>query len=202
MKYKSGLTLIEVVVTTAIIAVVMTSVYTAFNAGIFGFRNIEESINTYQAARGVLERLNLDLANAFSFSQEDSKFQGSQQHLSFLTLIDTFTGQELVPVYSFVSYDQQADKLMRLCRKGQLALNENSQVEPDEMASSVEIKFEYGFLTAKDSQMQFKDSWATTGNILEEKNNFPLAIRVSLTVKGKTTQEFKRTIYIPEKTNG
>jgi prepilin-type N-terminal cleavage/methylation domain-containing protein len=205
----TGFTLVELLVASSIFVVVMLTIYSAFHSGIFGYRNIEATIDTYQTARMVLERINLDLRNSFAYSQEESKFQGKNNELSFLTLVDSYQYQEdkiiQIQDYAFVSYQLETNKLMRLCRKNQEALKEEekSEIQPEEMASGVDIEFEYGDIytgPTGQQEIKFKKSWAVEladEKLADEKRVLPQAVRVNLTIKGKAEQNFARTIYLP-----
>lgn len=191
MKRPNAFTLVELLIASVIFVVVMTTIYSAFHTGIFGFRNIEEIINTYQTARQILERINLDLRNSFFYSEEESKFTGENNKLSFFTLVDSYQGDKIIPEYAFVAYKLEGNKLMRLCRKRQDALNDKLDIESDEMASNVgEIIFSYGYFGAGSQEIRWKDSW-------EDKKAFPLAVKINLTIKDKGEQNFQRTIYLP-----
>ena len=100
----TGFTLVELLITSSIFLVVMSMLYLAFQSGIFGYRNIEETINLYQTAREILERLNLDLRNSVVYSDEDTKFIGTKNEVSFLTLVNTYSEDTLVQDYAYILY--------------------------------------------------------------------------------------------------
>lgn len=181
VKKETGFTLVEILIASLIFVVLMVSVYAAFRSGIFGYRSIDENIDTYQAARIILERLNRDLHNSFAYSNEDTKFIGSETEISFLTLTDS--GAD----FTFVSYKLDGDKLMRLFRKNQEALKEGSEIRPRVVASNLSIKFAYGYPGERPGEIQFNDSTNET---------LPLAVRVSLTINKETARSFERTIYL------
>lgn len=186
---RKAVTLIELLISSCIFAIVMLGIYSAFHAGLFGYRDIEENINTYQAARLILGRLNLDLRNSFSYSAEETKFSGSNQGIGFLTLVEKFSKEGLLRNYAFVSYELEDKRLMRLCRENTEALNEKSEVLPEELASDVEdLVFSYGFIEAGSPEIKWKDSW-------EDKSSFPIAVKVGLVLGGKVKQKFERTIF-------
>lgn len=195
MKNAKALTLLELLIASSIFVVVMVSIYSAIHAGVFGYRNIEETLDTYQAARSILERINLDISNSFAYQDGNTKFSGNEKELSFLTLVDTFRGDKITQEYAFVSYKLEEDKLMRLCRLNQESLNDKSEVQPKEFAFNVEINFKYGYIPAEQQEIDFKKSWAIDSD--EEKKALPLAVKIDLTVKGKAGQKFERTIFLP-----
>ena len=188
MKKQKAFTLVEILIASLIFTVVMVSIYAAFHSGIFGYRSINESIDTYQAARAILERLNTDLRNSFAYSSENTKFTGAEKEMAFLALVDSY------PEFASVSYKSEGGKLMRLCKKNQEALKENSEIKPKELAGNLEIGFEYGYLPEGQQEIKFNDCWPIELN--ETNKLLPQAVRVSLTIKGKIEQSFERTIYL------
>ena len=190
-KTNKAITLIELLIASSIFMIVMMSVYLTFRTGLFGYRDIEENIDIYQTARLALERLNLDLRNVFKYSQDETKFSGNNSEILFLTLVDKFSKSQLMRHYAFVSYKLEAKILLRLCRLDKEALNEKSELEPQELASNIEnFSLSYGFIESGNEEIKWKDTW-------EDKKAFPVAVKVKLSMAGKTKQEFERTIYFP-----
>lgn len=191
-----ALTFLELLIATSILVVVMVTIYAAFRSGIFGYRDIEHTLDIYQSVRSILNRIDLDLKNSFVYKDDDAKFNGSEKTISFLALVDTFKEESLAQDFTFVAYKLNGNKLMRLCRKNQEALKEKSEILPEEMADSVSIKFAYGYIPQEkqEKQIEFKESW---GNEENEKKTPPLAVRVELTSEGALKQKFVRTVYLP-----
>lgn len=195
MKHNKAITLLELLIASTIFVIVITTVYSAYQSGIFGYRNIEENINSYQVVRLILERLNLDLRNSFVFSNNTTKLEGSSDEIKFLTLVDGFSEDNIIQDYAWVSYNLDGDKILRLCRKNREALNGNSEIKPQQMAANVKMSFKYGYLPTGRQKIEFKDSWAIDSP--QEQGKLPLAIKVSLSIEGKTRQDFQRTIFLP-----
>lgn len=193
MKLVKALTLVELLIASSIFVVVIVTIYSAFHSGIFGYRNIEETLDVYQTARSILGRINLDLRNSFAYSEDETKFVGEKNKISFLTLVDTYRQDKIVQDYAFVSCKLGDDnKLVRLCRKNQEALKEDSEIQPEEMADNVEkLNFTYFYFDTADSKLKERDSW-------DDPKNLPVAVKVSLTIKAKLEQKFERTIYLPK----
>lgn len=195
MEKTKAVTLIELLISSVILVVVMLAVYSSFHTGIFGYKNIGETISFYQTARQVLEQINSDLRNSFAYSAKETKFKGSKENISFLALADIFTEDKVTEGYAFISYRLEGGRLLRTCRRNQESLNEKSEAEPEEMASGVkEIVFNYGY--DNHGQMIWKDSWGEEEGKEEEQNRLPLCVKVSLSLKDKTIKEFERTIYL------
>ncbi|MFH1129087.1 MAG: prepilin-type N-terminal cleavage/methylation domain-containing protein [Candidatus Omnitrophota bacterium] len=190
MKKNTAFSLVELLVASAIFVVIMLTVYSSFHTGIFGYRKIKEAVNIYQTAGLILERINLDLANSFSYSAQESKFSGAKSEISFLSLVDTFSQDKIRQDYALVSYKLDGTKLMRLCRKNQEALNNKSEAAPDEMADNIkEVTFSYGYISVPEQPLEWKDLW-------DDPKSLPLAVKVSLILSNnKAEQDFERTIF-------
>ena len=199
MNKTKGLTLLELIIASAIFTVVMAVLYTSFSSGTFGTKSIDDSIKLTGRARLILGKLNSDLINSFVFSEEEARFSGREDQLTFMALTDSFIEDAFIREYSLVSYTQDQERLLRVCRKNKQALNPNSEVTPQELSAGAQIKFEYGYYSIADDRIIFKDSWATEGTdpLLEEEKNPPLAVKVNLTLGRQKAQSFERTIYIP-----
>jgi len=186
----TGFTLVELLITSSIFVVIMLTIYSAFHTGIFSYRNIQDSIDTHQAAGQILERINLDLRNCFVYSADETRFEGKNKQISFLALADSYQEDNIVQDYAFISYGLEGDKLMRLCRKNLEALNDKSEIKPEEMADNVDIVFSYFYIDRADNSLKEKEIW-------NDPKNLPTAVKINLTLKGKTELNFERIIYLP-----
>jgi prepilin-type N-terminal cleavage/methylation domain-containing protein len=191
---KKAITLIELLIAMTVFGVVAVAIYSAFSSGVISHRNIDEALEIYQGARLVLERLNLDLRNCFSYQAELSKFSGSGQEASFYTLVEKYREGKVTQDYCLVSYKAQGRQLLRLCRRNREAVDEDSQIQPQELVSSASINFQYGYTSGGSAELQFKDTWGETD---EEKKTLPLAVKANLALSGRSKEEFERTIILP-----
>lgn len=191
MKRNRAVTLLELLIAASITLVVLLTIYSSFHTGILGSRNIEETVSLYEAARQILERINLDLKNSFRYSNGQTKFIGSKNEIGFLTAVDTFNEDTITQEYAFVSYKLEEGRLMRVCRRGKESLNEKSEVEYEEMAPVEGITFNYGYRAAISEPVKFdKDTW-------DDNTVLPLAVKIKLTLGNKVKQDFERTVYLP-----
>lgn len=193
MKRAKGLTLTELLIATAIFALILLTVYTSFHAGVLGFKNIEEAIGISQSARQILERLNSDLRNSFVYSADEPKFTGNPHDISFLALTDNYSRDKIRQEFAAISYRLDGNKLMRLCRLNAEALKEESAVLPEEMSPEIEeITFKYGYKPASGDELIVfdKDSWQNNPEL-------PLAVKVKVVFNNSAKDTFERTIFLP-----
>jgi prepilin-type N-terminal cleavage/methylation domain-containing protein len=190
MSGKRAFTLIEVLIASSIFAVVMVALYAAFSSGVFGWRNIEEQTEAYQQARHILGRMNLDLRNSFAYASGDAGFSGSGDKISFFATVDDYQENGFIRNYALVSYYQQGNKLMRLCRRNSDSLNPASEVKAGEIGSGVErISFTYIYIDKGKSR---------ESESCDNAKIFPAAVKVKLVLKKKYAYEFERMIYLVE----
>lgn len=187
-KKTRGFSLVELLIASLIFTVVIATVYSAFNTGIFGYRSIERRLSAYQKARRVLDRINLDLRNAFCYSDTQIKFIGSGDKISFFSIVK---GQEPAGNYALVSYFRQEDNLMRLCLLNQQSLKNDPELNPQRLASGIErITFSFASISALDAPLDWKDYW-------DDPKEFPAAVKVELSFKESPEKSFSRIIYFP-----
>ena len=186
-----GYTLVELLISSVIFVVLAMSIYSSFYAGIFGNKSISESLRVYQAAAQVLECINTDLRNSFTYSKDISIFEGDSVAIRFLSIVDTYRGNVLERDYASIAYKLEDGKLMRQSRLNALALNNNSNAEFEEMVSNVkELVFTYGKLDESGRAIEWQQDW-------HEPSALPAAVKVNLVLEGKNKEEFERIIYLP-----
>jgi type II secretory pathway component PulJ len=194
MKKYKAITLVELLISTSIFSVIAVIIYSSFHTGIFGYRSINETIEINQTARQVFERFDLDLRNSFAYSKEETRFSGDKTNISFLSLIDKFQVDAITKDYAGVSYSLSADKLMRRCRYAADSLNDKSETPADEMSADIaSLEFSYAYLDTNSSEK----SLIFRENTPDDKKTLPQAVRIKLAIKGKTRQNFEKTVYLP-----
>lgn len=183
MKKNKSFTLIELLISISIFAIIMTAIYASFNTGVLGIRQIEENSRVLRTAYLVLSRINKDLRNSFAYCDDQVKFAGSKGALSFLSL---------TPDFSFISYSLDGNKLLRLIRVNKDAFKDDSETKSRVLAKNVkQIEFTYLALNPNTKNIQETDSWSDSAAL-------PLAVRVSLTLEKREASPFVRTIYLTQ----
>jgi prepilin-type N-terminal cleavage/methylation domain-containing protein len=187
-KARCGFTLMEVLIAAAILAVVMATVAAAFRTGLFGYRNIRSAINTYQAARQILEGVDTDLKNAVVWSPEDSGFSGTATEISFHGLANTYAGGGFRKDYALIGYTWDGTKLYRLCRTGRESLNADSQLNPREIVAAIEdFSFRYAAIDPELKSLVFFEAW-------DNPEQLPAAVKISVSLGGN---QFERLSFLP-----
>ena len=186
-----GYTFVELLVSSIIFAVLAVSVFSAFYAGIFGNRNISESVKIYQSAAQVLEWMNSDLRNSIVYSKGMAGFEGDSSSMRFLFIADTFRESVLQRDFAAVSYKFEGNRLMRQCRLNAAALNTESGSGFEEMSAGVkEVVFRYGKMAGAGLNLEWQPDWNDPAVL-------PAAVNIRLVLEGKNSAEFERTVYLP-----
>lgn len=195
-----GFTLLEVLIATSIIAIVAMSLYSAFHTGVLSYKKIGASFEVYQSARSILNRMELDLSNAFGYSDEDSKFSGQKETLDFFSVIDSYSGIKKYSNVCRIKYEVKNKILNRSCFTDLKALTAGAEPVTEEFPFGVsEISFEYAFdLNIATGAYEWFGAWPKEKN---EKGPLPLAVKIKLvfteSTKAQTPLEFIKIIPLP-----
>jgi prepilin-type N-terminal cleavage/methylation domain-containing protein len=185
-----GFTLVEILVALGILSIVLAALFSAFRAGIFGSRAIDEKIAMYQTAKLILERVNLDLRNAVIYSPEKTGFSGNATDMSFVAVVDVFEKGAFVSDYAIIKYRIEDTAVLRPCLRGPYGFSRSVSVQPDEISGQIEtMRFQYGSISLPGKPLEWKEAW-------DDPKTLPQAVKAELRMKDKGIQPFERTIYL------
>ena len=194
MKKNRSFTLIELLIATAIISVVLLSLYSAFQTGMRTYKMMDSSFNIYQTARVLFNRMEVDLKNSFAYRDDNSEFKGGAQSLEFFSDIERFKDGKSYPAICRIKYELDGKKLNRSLWEGLEAAKE-VDVKPEELSQEIEkISFQYAHATKDpDKPIEWLDSWPK-GDDAEQVKVLPLAVKVDLSIG---TVQFTKLIALP-----
>ena len=183
----SGFTLLEVLLTIGITAIVLVSAYSTMRSGWLTYNRLDIQAQSCHNLRNGLNNLSKDLRNAFIFNAapEDRKiaFKGSQSEMSFATLIkSTSKSQDKEADYvspAKVLYKFENNQLLKAVIKGPDMLKTSPASEYDVFLDNISaLKFSYAIEESNPLEWQdtFKD---------KEKVSLPCAVRITITQKLK-----------------
>jgi type II secretory pathway pseudopilin PulG len=196
MNREAAFTFVELLISSLLLVTVTVALLASFQSGIGGYGNIEESSRLHQTARNILDRINLDLRNCRAYSNKDTFFHGDDHRLSFLTLLDKYQDDKTNRYLVSITYAKKETSVMRLVKIGTDIFKEDSKCESEEMGEPMveNIVFSYGS-KQKQGDITFTDSWP-----IGTPQALPLVVKVTLTLKGKKSYLFERSIYVPTAT--
>lgn len=178
MTGERGFTLLELLISMTILAVVATLIFGALRLGIRAWEKGEESIEYNQRTRIVLDIMKRQIASACV--EKNTLFMGDGENLSFYSLVSIVPENGFGKV--FVKYSVKSGQ-----KNKRLAVFETSAVlpgkkavEPDDadfhslVPEARQILFEYSGKTGSNEQTP---SWRETWDSQIEKG-FPAAVRI------------------------
>ena len=187
-----GFTLMELLIASALFIVVMAGVYSSFRTGVFGYRHMDKQIEFSQGKGLAFWRINGDLRNLFSFSDNESKFNGGENALSFLTEVDFYQDKQMRQDVAFVSYSLAQDKLMRLCLRGKDSLTHPDTVNPQEMAVGVkDLQFSFAAISSSNGSLLWNESW-------NNNQTLPYAVKIKMVFNDSAKAPLQQIIYLAQ----
>lgn len=202
LKYTRGWTLIELLIAVLIFSIIILTVFSSFHTGILSYNKIDSAFSLYQTARTILNRMESELRNTLVYAQDDSRFNGSSQHLTFFAVLDSFAKEEnkfYSDIYR-IEYKSESTPVTRGCLKGLNALKEGQgdAAVSAELSSSLKgISFAYAspITEITENPYEWQDIWPETSEADQQKS-LPLAVKitVSLIEKDKRNPEEEKII--------
>ena len=186
VKPLSAFTLVELIISGAIILLVSVTVYSVFSSGINVWKKANQASGSGHELRLVMEKLSSELRNTFRFST--IAFEGTEDSIAFAALVDKGVSR--------ISYFINDEDIF--CRRIQAYPDVFKRGESGKydllLAGAVKLKFSYCYLDNASGDYKWKDKW-----VKEEQDTIPQAVKIELTFKNSNDVEakFSKTIFIP-----
>jgi Tfp pilus assembly protein PilE len=156
------MTLVEVLISVTLAAIILSGAYSCFRNGTFAYKRLEKRLQADNAARQVLSRIHNDLRNAFWYSQTDAKFKGTENKVTFYSLIDEYEAEKFKRKYASVTYDWDGKRLKRSCRKFKDKHDSAKKEEAEEIGADIRnFAFSYGYIDKSTGKLIFVSDWGT-----------------------------------------
>ena len=187
-----GFTLLELLITTSLIALMGLAIYSTFARGVMVWERGSKTDVVEQEAMFSLQSLAKELKNSFKFS--GIKFSGTKDGVFFPTYVNTARVGE-APKWEIgrVSYFYDSSKKSFFCREASYVdLFQDDLPKAREIVAQVnDLEINYYFFDAIAKTYKWKNSWSG-------KETFPLGVRIVLTIgSGEEGKEFVKTVYLP-----
>lgn len=186
-KSRRAFTLVELLIASAIFALVSVAVYSTFNSGMNVWRRVKE-VNIEQRKIVLkLEKLAREIRQTFKY--ENIGFAGDKEKIYFAQVLDS----ELVRItYSF---DKDKKTLSRGVNSLEEILEEKEdkekKLEPEYTAylsNIADLSFSYFYFDTEENAHLWKEEW-------KEEEGLPLAIK--LEIETQDEKNYAETIFIP-----
>ena len=187
MKNQRAFTLVELLIVTAITAVISLAIYTTFNNGLKVWQRVnnavpEENLNLF------FDRFGSDLRNALKFSS--LPFLGDRYRLEFPTLVNSPKLARRSIGKALYSYEPSGGNLNIELRDFSGIYNGEEIVKQSALSGIKSLKFWYYFYDKGIKDYVWLEEWLKEG--------IPLAVRVELEFDdGSQVKKYSRTISIP-----
>jgi len=181
-----GFTLVELLVSSAIMTMIAITVYAVFSSGVRVWKKGSQTSTYERHLRLFSEKLSRELRNTFRFS--NIPFEGTKDSMAFAGLVDGGVGR--------ISYFLNSENIF--CRRQQsyaetFKKDDFSGFEGLILGVS-ELNLSYCYLDNTTGEYKWKPEW-----VKGEQDTIPQAVKIELIFKGKLGREskFSKTIFIP-----
>lgn len=187
MRKNKGLTLIELVIVSAMLAVISLAVYAVFSNGMKIWQRAASPI----AAEDVdifLDKFRSDVMNSFSF--KDIDFLGEDTRIEFPAIVySPRMGKRTVGQVSYF-YEPSKERIVREERDFSHIYDEDRGNVTQALTHVESLTFQYRFYNAQAEEYVWVAGW--------EKEGLPVALRIELEFNdGAEVRKVARTIDIP-----
>ena len=191
-KHLKGFTLLELLITTSLIALMGLAIYSVFARGVMVWGRGGVINKVEQEVRFTLQSLAKELRNSFKFS--GIEFSGTKSGISFPAYVNT-AGIAQDPKWEVgkVSYFYDSSKKSFFRRQASyIELFQPDSLQAKEIVSQInDLGINYYFFDAIGKTYNWKDSWT-------DKENFPLGVKIKLSVGTDEDEKvFVKTVYLP-----
>lgn len=195
MRRSKGFTLIEILVTLSIMAIIAGAIFSTLAGGI----NVYKRVKTLTGERAdillSLEKLEEDLNNVFIMS--GIGFTGDAKKVVFPKLISASClrpGEDKTPLGKASYYfDDRSSALFKEEQGYARAVSKSNESEcaPERLASVKDLTFSYYYFDAETKGYEWRDSWSA-------ENSLPLGVKIEATFNvGLKSVKVKRIVFIP-----
>ncbi len=184
---KKGFTLIEMIMVSALLAVMSLAIYATFNNGMKIWQRVNQSI-AEEDLNIFLDKFSGDLRNSFKFT--GTKFLGKEDGLEFATLVDSAALQKRSVGKIIYFYDPTAEALSREYLDFSQVYSGENNSHKQSLKNIRALKFQYYLYDPQKKEYLWQDEWL--------KEELPLAVRIELEFNnGTVVGNFTRTVGIP-----
>lgn len=193
---QTGLTFIEVLLATVMVAVISVALYAMLSNGITVWVELNEETPQIDANL-FFERLEIELKNCIYF--KNMEFLGGKEGFSFPAVAIGVTRDNgfLEGLGKIEYFYNQGEKALKRSYSDYQNLYSIKSLRERSLINNIEeMNFSYYFFSNEKQQFFFSDVWPP--DINEKISRYPQAVRISLVVDlGKKVQRLTRTINIP-----
>jgi len=187
---RRAMTLVELLITTALVAVISLAIYSTLNSAIKIWSKVQQAIPEEDVVI-FLERFTSDLRNTFAFA--GINFLGEDEKLEFPTLVLSPRMNNRTVGKVVYYYDSGKWQLARQQSDYSGVYSQESPQALQVLANVRRLKFLYYDYDPQKKEYFWEDEWS--------KEKLPLAVRVEFELSGNS-RLFRKTVNIPVSVKG
>ena len=183
---KTGVTFVELLVVTCLLAALSLATYSLISAGVRVYKKVNSDVPSIEAAI-FLERFSFDLRNSFTY--KDIEFTGSREKFECAAFVDSAKlGVRTVGKVAYI-YDAFSGMLRRRISNYSQAYSGGYETE-QELPDVASLKFSYYYYAKEKDEYLWLEEWT--------EKKLPLAVRVEFEVaRDGHSASYIKTVSIP-----
>ena len=187
---RGSFTLIELIVSVAILSVIVVSIYSVFSLGVRTWRRGNENTSLQKIRIGLLKMEN-ELKRSFFFSKVP--FRGTSSEIIFPLAIKVEEAERVYIVTYYID-DDKATGFKNLMRREMVFSDglKDEEVLEKKLFSAASIQFGYPFKSGDISDsIEWQDSWG------EPQGNMPSGVRITFKIDDGN-EDYNKVVIIPQ----
>ena len=187
---RDSFTLIELIVSVAILSVIVVSIYSVFSLGVRTWRRGNENTSLQKIRLGLLKMEN-ELKRSFFFSKVP--FRGTSSEIIFPLAIKVEEAERVYIVTYYID-DDKATGFKNLMRREMVFSDglKDEEVLEKKLFSAASIQFGYPFKSGDISDsIEWQDSWG------EPQGKMPSGVRITFKIDDGN-EDYNKVIIIPQ----
>jgi len=187
---RDSFTLIELIVSVAILSVIVVSIYSVFSLGVRTWRRGNENTSLQKIRLGLLKMEN-ELKRSFFFSKVP--FRGTSSEIIFPLAIKVEEAERVYIVTYYID-DDKATGFKNLMRREMVFSDglKDEEVLEKKLFSAASIQFGYPFKSGDISDsIEWQDSWG------EPQGKMPSGVRITFKIDDGN-EDYNKVVIIPQ----
>ena len=198
---EAGLTLIEMLLVTAMLSVVGASLFAAFNNGAKIWQKITQEV-TAEDINIFFEKMSFDLRNSFPFSA--IRFKGENDEVSFPVVAQSGESAESVEEVAYL-FDWGKKSLNRRQRTFSEIYQDDQGLEQTLVNHVDSAQFHYYYYDSRQGDYFWTSAWPEENALSDEDKKegdkkviVPLAVRIEIKTRDDNQErQFSKTVFLP-----
>lgn len=178
LRFRTGFTLVEILIALAILAMIVASTFTIFRSSSSSWQKGEKRSERYHNARVAIGKMSAEISHAVIDEGKPGRFIGEKEDVRFISFVSAASG-----VFELAEIGYWLDKNERV-------LMRNEDVDPDYDFSTQDYS---DILADNISMLEFSyyngTRWSDTWDSNSSEKNLPEAVKIKIEVEDRQNKE-------------